>query len=131
VLQYIADLAPESGLAPAYGTSGRYLVQNSLNYLASELHACYGPLFGPGSDEFKTAQKAKVATKYAFVEKSLPQAQKDAPIDIASLYLYVIQSWSGYVGVDLAAFPGVQAFAARVAAHPTVVAAHAEMNAAA
>lgn len=44
VLQWIADAAPEAGLAPAYGTSGRYLVQNALNQVSSEIHANFGPL---------------------------------------------------------------------------------------
>lgn len=45
VLQWIADNSPaEAGLAPAYGTSGRYLVQNALNQISSEIHANYGPL---------------------------------------------------------------------------------------
>ncbi len=38
VNQWIADQAG-SKIAPAYGTSGRYLVQNFLNYTASEVHA--------------------------------------------------------------------------------------------
>ncbi len=87
VLQYIADKAPaSSGLAPANGTSGRYLVQNSLNYIASELHACFGPLFGPGSDDFKAAQKVKIATKLKYInDGGLPQIKADAPIDVAAL----------------------------------------------
>lgn len=45
VLQWIADNSPaEAGLAPAYGTSGRYLVQNALNQISSEIHANFGPL---------------------------------------------------------------------------------------
>jgi glutathione S-transferase len=87
VLQYIADKSPaSSGLAPANGTSGRYLVQNSLNYIASELHASFGPLFGPGTDEAKAAQKVKVGTKLKYInENGLPQIKADAPIDVASL----------------------------------------------
>lgn len=61
VLQYIADQAPEgSGLAAPYKTSARYLLQNVLNYLASELHASYGPLFNPAlGAEAREAQKVR------------------------------------------------------------------------
>lgn len=132
-LQYIADLAPGSGLAPPAGSEERYVLINNLNFLASELHASFGPLFGPGSDEFKAAQREKVATKLALAEgllasKVIPDG---ATPDVAALYLYIIQSWSGYVGVPLENFPLLRAFAAKVAAHPAVVAAHAAMNAAA
>ncbi len=106
---------------------------NNLNFLASELHASFGPLFGPGSDEAKAAQREKVAAKLALAEglltsKTIPDA---ATPDVAGLYLYIIQSWAGYVGVSLEAFPVLRAFADKVKAHPAVAAAHAAMNAAA
>jgi len=41
-LQWIADHSAEgSNLAPANGTTGRYVLQNILNYLSSEVHASY------------------------------------------------------------------------------------------
>ena len=56
--------APESGLAPAAGTTGRYVLINWLNYLSSEVHATYGPLFNPTlSEEAKVAQRAKVCMR--------------------------------------------------------------------
>jgi glutathione S-transferase len=48
-----------------------HALQGVLNYLASEVHASYGPLFGPGSDEFKAAQKAKLATKFKYVDEEM------------------------------------------------------------
>ena len=133
-LQYIADLCPGSGLAPAAGTDERYVLINNLNFLASELHASYGPLFGPASDEAKAAQREKVAAKLALAEGLLASKAIDAGAavpDVAGLYLYIIQSWSGYVGVSLEAFPLIRAFAEKVKSHPVVAAAHEAMNAAA
>ena len=46
VLQFIADQAPGT-VAPENGSNGRYLVQNMLNYTASEVHAAIGGLFNP------------------------------------------------------------------------------------
>lgn len=76
VLQYIADQAPGTGsylsikfnarlnilfsfylgtVAPVYGTAGRYLVQQAINYIASEVHAAFGGLFAPdNTEEIKT-----------------------------------------------------------------------------
>lgn len=70
-LQYIADLAPGSGLAPAAGTTERYVLQNVLSFLGTELHASFGPLFGPGTDEFKAAQKEKIASKLKMLTGTL------------------------------------------------------------
>jgi glutathione S-transferase len=129
--------AKESGLAPAWGTSARYELINLLNYIASELHASYGPLFNPNTtEEGKTAQKERVATKLQYIAKALlPEGKKGKfllsdDLDVASIYLYIVLSWSGYVGVDLTPYPTIQAFSAAVAAHEGVQKAHAEMNAA-
>jgi len=125
-LQWIADQAPESGLAPAAGTTARYVTINWLNYLSSELHASYGPLFGKLSDEAKAAQKAKVQTKLAYVVSMLKgQEFLQGHFTIADAYCYIILSWSGYVGVDVPS--ELQAYSARIAALPFVVEAHAAM----
>ena len=115
-------------IAGEYGTSERYLVQNTLNYLASEVHASYGPLFGGLSGEVKEAQLKKVATKLEYVTKHLLKGHHYLVGDkfsIADSYLYIILSWSGYVGVDLSAFPALQAYSAFIGALPFVVKAHA------
>lgn len=129
VLQYIADQAPGTIAAP-YGTSERYLVQNVLNYLASEVHASYGPLFGPLSAEAKTAQLEKLNKKLEYVNNTLLQDKTYLVGDkfsIADSYLYIILSWSGYVGVDLTPYPAIQAFSEAIGKLPFVVEAHAAM----
>ena len=134
VLQWIGDNSPaESHLVPANGTTGRYVVQNVLSFLGTELHASFGPLFGPGSDEAKTAQRAKVATKLVLLESILGDKQylTGANPTIADYYAYIIMSWAQYVSVDLKPYAKANAFAARVAALPKVIEAHAAMNAAA
>ncbi len=59
-LQWIADQAPDSGLAPANGTTERYLLINSLNFLASELHVSFGPLFYAKTEEEKPPLRERV-----------------------------------------------------------------------
>ena len=45
ILQYIADHAPASGLAPVAGTMARYRLVEWLNFITSELHKGFSPLF--------------------------------------------------------------------------------------
>ena len=132
-LQWLADQAPGAALAAANGTTARYVLINTLNYLASEVHATYGPLFGPGTDEFKAAQKAKLATKFEYVSKTLLGEKPflgGAEFSIADSYFFVMTGWAGYVGFDLAAFPSVQAYQARCAELAFVKEAQAAMAAA-
>src|SRR5271169_1162718 len=49
IVQYLADLKPESGLAPRAGTFERYQLMEILNYLTSEVHKTFSPLFSPDS----------------------------------------------------------------------------------
>ena len=102
------------------------------DYLASEVHASYGPLFGPGTDEFKTAQKAKLATKFTYVAELLGDKHflGGDKFTVADAYLFVMCGWAGYVGFDLAAHPKITAFQARVAELAFVKEAQAAMAAA-
>ena len=64
ILQYIADQNPGKNLPPAAGSLARTRLQEYLNFIATELHKSFSPLFTPGaSEEAKTAAKKKVAQK--------------------------------------------------------------------
>ena len=54
IVQYLADQRPGSGLVPPPGTMERYRVQEWLNFITSELHKTFGPMFRPTTpEEFK------------------------------------------------------------------------------
>jgi glutathione S-transferase len=72
IVQYIADQVPASKLAPANGTFERYRLQEWLNFITSELHKSYSPLFNPGiNEEAKGVYKAKLADRYKWVDSQL------------------------------------------------------------
>lgn len=126
ILQYIADRAPASGLAPGHGSFERYRLQSWLNFVTSELHKGYSPLFKPDTPaEFKQQALALLGQRLAIVERALAATPflTGTGFTIADAYLFVVTGWSGFVGLDLAAFPNLVAFRARVAARPMVKAA--------
>src|ERR1700722_11052172 len=47
IVQSLADQKSDSGLAPRAGTFERYRLAEILNFITSELHKGYGPLFNP------------------------------------------------------------------------------------
>ena len=67
VLQYIADQAPGWHLIPPYGTMERYRVLEWLNYIATELHKGFAPLFHPTGEPRAHAMEA-LAAKFDYVE---------------------------------------------------------------
>ena len=125
ILQYIADRKPGTQ-APAFGTMERYRVMEWLNFIATELHKQFGPLWYPTTpDSVLTSQREKLATRFLLIAKTL-QAQPYLMGDsfgIADAYLFTVLNWAPMLKVDLAPFPALQQFQARVAARPAVHAA--------
>lgn len=123
IQQYVADKAPGKKLAPAAGTLERYRLQETLNYIASELHKGIGQLFNPAMpDDYKEAvKKGLAARQFPFIEKTL--AGRDyllGDFTIADGYAFTVLNWTKLHKIDLSAFPNITAFMARVAARPAV-----------
>lgn len=126
IVQWIADQAPASGLAPAAGTRERARLQEWLNFITSEIHKTFTPLFVPtSSDEMKAAAKAAVERRLAWVEEQLEGRDyllgKD--FSVADAYLFTVASWGQYVGIEVQQWPRLAAYLQRVAARPAVQAA--------
>jgi glutathione S-transferase len=126
IVQYLADLRPEKGLAPANGTFARSRLQEALGYINSEIHKTYSPLFKPDTpDATREERKAYLRKRYALVEQTLarqPWLLGDH-FTVADAYLFVVTNWAKAVELDLSDFPALLAFQARVAARPGVQAA--------
>lgn len=128
IVQYLADLKPEKGLAPPAGTLARYRLQEWLGYINSELHKTYSPLFRPETPaETRAERHAYLNRRYAVAEKQLasrPYLLGDH-FTVADAYLFTVTNWAGapVVKLDLSPFPSVRAFQERVAARPAVKAA--------
>lgn len=124
VLLYAASLNPAARLAPAPGTLAYFRVVEWLAYVNSEVHKNFSPLFRPDTpDEARTAQKALLARRLGLVEQTLAAGGPfltGADFTVADAYLYVTLSWSGRVGVDLAALPKVREYFERIRARPAV-----------
>jgi len=126
ILQYVADLAPAKSLAPAAGTVARYQLQGLLNFIGSEVHKSFSPLFSPAnSDDWKAAARANLDKRLGYLNDQLATQQylMGDTYTVADAYLFVVLSWSGYVKLDLSPWPALTAFQQRVAARPAVQAA--------
>lgn len=134
IVQYIADLKPASGLAPAAGTLQRYRLQEWLGFINSEVHKGFSPLFRPTTpDEYKSIARQALAQRLDYLAAHL--AANDfllgTQFTVADGYLFTILGWCQWVAIDLSQWPALEAFQARVAARPSVQAARAAEAAAA
>jgi glutathione S-transferase len=126
IVQYIADLSPASGLAPATGTFERYRLMEWLNFITSELHKGFSPLFSPDTpDAYKTIAQARLMSRFEYVDAQLDgkaYVMGDA-YTLADIYLFVVTGWGQYVGVDVSGLANLSAWRERVGARPAVMAA--------
>ena len=125
ILQYIADRKPGT-LAPAYGTFERYRVMEWLNFIATEVHKQYGPLWYPDTPEAtKEKQRATLAKRFDFIVMTLAKQPylTGESFTIADAYLFTVVNWSGMLKFDLSRWPALQQFQKRVAERPQVHAA--------
>jgi len=126
IVQYLADQRPEAGLAPAAGTMERYRLQEWLNFISSELHKQFSPLFNAKSpEETKTMQRETLVKRIGFVDRSLEGKSflMGERFTVADAYLFTVLSWCRLVGIDLSAWPGIGQYLERVGARPAVQAA--------
>ncbi|WP_170335053.1 glutathione transferase GstA [Ruegeria arenilitoris] len=127
VLQYIADRYPEAGLAPVAGTLARARMQEQLNWIGSELHKAFGPLFRDGTSEAdKDAARTAVAGKFDLIEAQLEDGREwlvSNQFSVADAYLFVVANWANFTGIDLSRWSRLAAFVSRGAARPSAQAA--------
>jgi glutathione S-transferase len=126
IVQYLADQKPESGLAPRAGTFERYRLMEMLNYISSELHKSFGPLFNPAtSADIRKATVDTLGKKFTWLSAQIADKKfvLGDTFTVADAYLFTVLRWTGLVGIDLGPWPALAAYVARVAQRPKVHAA--------
>jgi glutathione S-transferase len=123
IVQMIADRAAGKNLAPARDSAERYKLLEWLNYVGTELHKNFGPMFSPVlSDDAQSFFKDRVMGKFRYLDGVL--AGRDylmgKQFTVADGYLFTMLSWADRMKFDLNAMPNLLAYQARVAARPMV-----------
>lgn len=127
ILQFVADKEGATELAPKPGTMARARVNEMLNYIGTELHTAFKPLFNPASDDAaKDKARANVGSKLDWLESKLADGRAyltGQHFTVADAYGFVVANWSNFTGIDLARWPKVKEFVGRVASRPAAQAA--------
>lgn len=124
IIQYLADQKPELSLAPKAGTVERYHEMEWINFISTEIHKTFSPLWKPDTpEETKQNQRALLATRLDYLAGQLKGKQylMGDNFTVADAYLYTVLNWAGMLKFDLAPWPILETFMARVATRPAVV----------
>jgi glutathione S-transferase len=123
ILQYLADRAPGSELALPAGGIERYRLLEWLNFIATELHKGFGPLWNPATpDEFKQATREALGKKFDYLQERIG----DGPyilgerFSILDAYAFAVLNWTRLHSIDIGRWPGLAAYLDRIAARPAV-----------
>src|SRR3569833_1838419 len=123
IVQYLADQAVDKELAPVYGSRARYRLMQWLNFISTELHKTYAPLFDPRvPPDCKAQFTERLAQRFAHVAAVLetqPYLMGER-FSVAGDYHFTESSWAPHVGLDLSPWPALTAYQGRVAARPAV-----------
>ena len=125
IVQYLADQKPDAQLAPKNGTLQRYRLVEWLNYVATEMHKGFSPLFRKPPEEFKKAWIEGLNAKFSYLDGHF---QKSAFVmgekfTVADAYLFTILTWAPGQGLDLSRWPALKSWFDKIAARPAVKAA--------
>lgn len=123
ITQYLADQKPSSGLAPPPGTMERYRLMEWLNFITSEIHKQFSPLFNPKTPaEWRENQINLLNRRFDFLAQSLDGKQylMGDKFTVADAYLFTVLNWSNRFKIDLEKWPKLKDYMSRVAARPAV-----------
>jgi len=123
IVQVIADKAAAKNLAPARDSDERYKLQETLNFLTSELHKNFSPLFNPTfSDEVKGFFRDRLTGKFKYLDAHLQGHDylMGSNFTVADGYLFTMLRWADAHKLDLSMFANLMSYKDRVAARPKV-----------
>lgn len=123
ILQYLADKAEATKLLPKAGTLARYHAMETLNFVSTELHKGFGPLFNRAMPEDgKAAVKERLAQRFAYLDSVLAKSAyvNGKSFTVADAYAYTVLRWAPYTGFDMNRWPHIQSYMARMGARPAV-----------
>lgn len=110
IVQYLADLRPEAGLAPPNAAFERVRLQEWLNFITGEIHAGSSPLFNSTlPEEVKTLFRDKLRRRLDFVSQTLDEQVflLGEAFSVADAYLFTVLRWMEQFSIDLKYWPSI------------------------
>ncbi len=108
-------------LLPKTGTFERYRAQEWLNFVATEVHKGFSPLFQKDIPEVmgKTVRD-KLTKRFDFLAEHFTKNNflMGTQYSVADGYLFTVMSWSEYLKFDLTKWPVLLGFMERVKNRP-------------
>jgi glutathione S-transferase len=129
ILQYLAEQAPQTGLGPPAAGMSRWRFLELLNFIATELHKGFGPLFKAETPpQVRDAVIEALGKRFTLLQRKLEGKPYliGERFTIADAYAYVVLNWTSYHKIDIGPWPGLKSYLQRVRERPAVLQARRE-----
>jgi glutathione S-transferase len=123
ILQYLAAQAPDAGIGPPPFGMERWRFLEMLNFIATELHKGFIPLFHKEfGDQGREAAIKLLKARFELLAGYLADRSYLAGdhFTIVDAYAYVVLTWTRMHKIDLSAWPSLASFVERIEARPAV-----------
>ncbi|MDP3269077.1 MAG: glutathione transferase GstA [Legionella sp.] len=125
ILQYLADMTPGQKVLASVKDINRYRTLEWLNYISTELHKGFGPLFNPGVPQEVISQQfiPKLKDRFAFLNKHLADNTyiMGDKFSLPDAYLFVMTRWANNFKIDLSNLSHLNKWIEIIKTHPSVV----------
>ena len=123
IMQYIADSVADRQLLAPVGTINRYKTLEWLNFIATELHKGFTPLFRPTTPpEYRAIAIENLGKRFAWLDSVLAGRAflHGGRFTAADAYCYTIVLWSALHRIDRSPWPHLKSYLLRVDQRPHV-----------
>ena len=122
IVQYLAEQANNTDILPASKTLERYRAMEILNFITSELHKSFSPLFSDeAGDETKALFRKKIIDRISLLNTELlgdkPFLLGDT-FSVCDAYCFTVLNWAKFVDIELP--DNLKAYQKRIASRPAV-----------
>ncbi len=131
ISQFLADQKNDGIIFGKYGTTERYRTLEWMNYISTEVHKNFSPLFGLDTIYKNAEAKAEVkafytnclSDKFNFLSEKIGTNNflMGSQFTIADAYLFTCFTWTEYVGIDLSAWTNLTTYMNRIYERPAVM----------
>ncbi len=126
ILQFLADQKPEARLVPTAGSWEKYQELEWLNFISTEVHKGFSPLWkADNSEEIKAKAKKVLDQKLNLLEAHLQKHDflMGKNFSVADAYLFTVLNWSTFLKIDMSGWAALVKYMDRIKTRPATLAA--------
>ena len=116
IMQYLADQKAGSTFLASAGTWPRYHTLEMLNFISSEIHKGFGPLFYKDPEEVQKHAREKIGSRFDLLNEKLKNQNflMGSDFTLPDAYLFVMMRWARAMKFEMTKWPKLMGLFERI-----------------